>query len=137
MTSINKVILIGHLGRDPEVRHTPNGHAVCNLSLGTSREWKDKSGQKSKETEWHRVTLFDLGAENAGKYLVKGSHLYIEGRLKTRKWTDKEGRDNYATEVVAEEMKFLDSKQEAEALRASQGRAAPAAAAQDEDDCPF
>jgi single-strand DNA-binding protein len=138
MTSINKVILIGRVVRDPEVRYTASGGAICNLSVATTRTWKDKnSGQKVEEPEWHKVTLFESAAESAGKYLVKGSRIYIEGRLKTRKWTDKEGRDNYVTEIVCDgSPQFLDSKKEAEALRASQGRAAPAAAAQ-EDDCPF
>jgi single-strand DNA-binding protein len=108
MASINKVILIGNLGRDPEVRYTPNGNAVCNISLATTRNWKDKtSGDKVEETEWHRVVFYDRLAEIAGEYLKKGKSVYIEGRLKTRKWTDKDGVDKYTTEVIAQEMTML------------------------------
>ena len=112
MASINKVILIGNLGRDPEVRYTPNGSAVCNITIATSRSWKDKtSGDKVEDTEWHRVVFFDRLAEIAGEYLKKGRSVYVEGRLKTRKWQDKEGKDNYTTEVVAEEMKMLGGRE--------------------------
>ncbi len=108
MASINKVILIGNLGRDPEVRYTPNGNAVCNISVATTRNWKDKSsGDKVEETEWHRVVFYDRLAEIAGEYLKKGRPVYVEGRLKTRKWTDKEGKDNYTTEVIADIMQLL------------------------------
>lgn len=108
MASINKVILIGNLGRDPEVRYTPNGNAVCNISVATTRNWKDKSsGDKVEETEWHRVVFYDRLAEIAGEYLKKGRPVYVEGRLKTRKWTDKEGKDNYTTEVIADNMQLL------------------------------
>ena len=112
MASINKVILIGNLGRDPEVRYTPSGSAVCNLSLATTRNWKDKnSGDKVEETEWHRVVFYDRLAEIAGEYLKKGKSVYIEGRLKTRKWTDKEGVDKYTTEIIAQEMTMLGSRE--------------------------
>ena len=112
MASINKVMLIGNLGRDPEMRYLPSGSAVCNVSVATSRNWKDKtSGDKVEETEWHRVVFFDRLAEIAGEYLKKGSPVYVEGRLKTRKWTDKEGKDNYTTEIVAEEMKMLGGRE--------------------------
>lgn len=108
MASINKVIIIGNLGRDPEVRFMPNGTAVCNLAVATTRSWKDKqSGDKMEETEWHRVSLFDRLAEIAGEYLKKGSPVYIEGRLKTRKWQDKDGKDNYTTEIMAESLQLL------------------------------
>lgn len=108
MASINKVILIGNLGRDPEVRYTPNGNAVCNISLATTRNWKDKtSGDKVEETEWHRVVFYDRLAEIAGEYLKKGRSVYVEGRLKTRKWQDKEGKDTYTTEVIADNMQLL------------------------------
>jgi single-strand DNA-binding protein len=108
MASINKVILIGNLGRDPEVRYTPNGNAVCNISLATTRNWKDKtSGDKVEETEWHRVVFYDRLAEIAGEYLKKGRSCYVEGRLKTRKWQDKEGKDTYTTEVIADNMQLL------------------------------
>jgi len=108
MASINKVLIIGNLGKDPEVRYTPNGTAVANVTIATSRNWKDKtSGDKVEETEWHRVVFYDRLAEIAGEYLKKGKPVYIEGRLKTRKWQDKEGRDNYTTEIVAENMQML------------------------------
>ena len=108
MASINKVILIGNLGRDPEVRYTPSGAAVCNVSVATTRNWKDKSsGDKVEETEWHRVVFYDRLAEIAGEYLKKGRAVYVEGRLKTRKWQDKDGKDNYTTEVIADQMQLL------------------------------
>ncbi len=112
MASINKVILIGNLGRDPEVRYTPNGNAVCNVTIATSRNWKDKtSGDKVEETEWHRVVFYDRLAEIAGEYLKKGRSVYVEGRLKTRKWQDKEGKDNYTTEVIADNMQMLGGRE--------------------------
>lgn len=115
MASINKVILIGNLGRDPEVRYTSSGTAVCNLSIATTRSWKDKqSGEKQEETEWHRIVLYDRLAEIAGEYLQKGRSAYIEGRLKTRKWQDKDGRDTYTTEIVGESLQLLGGKEEAE-----------------------
>jgi single-strand DNA-binding protein len=108
MASINKVILIGNLGRDPEVRYTPNGAAICNVTIATSRNWKDKnSGEKMEETEWHRVVFFDRLAEIAGEYLKKGRPVYVEGRLKTRKWTDKDGVEKYTTEIMADNMQLL------------------------------
>jgi len=108
MASVNKVILIGNLGRDPEVRYTPNGAAVCNVSVATTRNWKDKSsGDKVEETEWHRVVFYDRLAEIAGEYLKKGRPVYVEGRLKTRKWQDKDGKETYTTEIVAEQMQLL------------------------------
>jgi single-strand DNA-binding protein len=112
MASINKVILIGNLGRDPEVRYTPNGSAICNISVATTRNWKDKtSGDKVEETEWHRVVFYDRLAEIAGEYLKKGRPVYVEGRLKTRKWQDKEGKDVYTTEVIATEMQLLGGRE--------------------------
>lgn len=108
MASLNKVQIIGNLGRDPEVRYTPNGAAICNVTIATSRQWKDKnSGDRVEETEWHRVVFYDRLAEIAGEYLKKGRSVYVEGRLKTRKWQDKEGKDNYTTEIVAQEMQML------------------------------
>lgn len=109
---INKVILIGNLGRDPEVRYTPNGLAVANLALATSESWKDKqSGEQVERTEWHRIVMYQRLAEIAGEYLRKGSKIYIEGRLQTRKWQDKNtGQDRYSTEIIANEMQMLDSK---------------------------
>ncbi len=112
MASINKVILIGNLGRDPEVRYTPSGAAVCNVTVATSRNWKDKtSGEKVEETEWHRVVFYDRLAEIAGEYLKKGRSVYVEGRLKTRKWTDKDGVEKYTTEVVADNMQMLGTRE--------------------------
>jgi single-strand DNA-binding protein len=108
MASVNKVILLGNLGKDPEVRYTPNGNAVCNLRLATTRNWKDKAtGDKVEETEWHSVVLYDRQAEIAGEYLRKGRPVYIEGRLKTRKWQDKDGNDRYTTEIVCDSMQLL------------------------------
>lgn len=112
MASINKVILIGNLGRDPEVRYTPSGAAICNVSIATTRNWKDKnSGEKVEETEWHRVVFYDRLAEIAGEYLKKGRPLYVEGRLKTRKWTDKDGAEKYTTEIIAEQMQLLGGRE--------------------------
>jgi single-strand DNA-binding protein len=112
MASVNKVIIIGNLGRDPEVRYTPSGSAVCNVSLATTRNWKNRdSGDKVEETEWHRVVFYDRLAEIAGEYLKKGRPVYVEGRLKTRKWQDKEGRDTYTTEIVAEQMQLLGGRE--------------------------
>ena len=111
MASVNKVILVGNLGRDPEVRYMPDGNALCNLNLATTYAWKDKaSGDKKEETEWHRVTLRNRLAEVAGEYLKKGSPVYIEGRLRTRKWTDKENIERYTTEIVADSMQLLGSR---------------------------
>ncbi len=112
MASVNKVIIIGNLGRDPEVRYTPNGSAVCNVSVATTRTWKNKeSGDKNEETEWHRVVFYDRLAEIAGEYLKKGRSVYVEGRLKTRKWQDKDGVEKFTTEVIAEEMKMLGGRE--------------------------
>ncbi|HJW11653.1 MAG TPA: single-stranded DNA-binding protein [Albitalea sp.] len=112
MASVNKVILIGNLGRDPEVRYTPNGNAVCNVSVATTRQWKNKdSGDRQEETEWHRVVFYDRLAEIAGEYLKKGRPVYVEGRLKTRKWQDKDGVEKYTTEIIAAEMQLLGSRE--------------------------
>ena len=107
MASVNKVILIGNLGRDPEVRYMPEGGAVTNISIATTDTWKDKSGEKQERTEWHRVAFFGRLAEIAGEYLKKGSQVYVEGALRTRKWQDKEGQERYTTEIVASEMRML------------------------------
>ncbi len=112
MASVNKVIIVGNLGRDPEVRYTPNGSAVCNVSVATTRSWKNKeSGDKSEETEWHRVVFYDKLAEIAGEYLKKGRSVYVEGRLKTRKWQDKDGVEKYTTEIIATDMQMLGSRE--------------------------
>lgn len=111
--TINKVILIGNLGQDPEVRYTPNGLAVANLGIATTESWKDKqSGELQERTEWHRIVLYGRTAEIAGEYLRKGSKVYVEGRLQTRKWQDKTtGQDRYTTEVVADSLQMLDRKE--------------------------
>ncbi len=124
MASINKVILIGNLGKDPEVRYTPNGAAICNIGIATTRSWKDKtSGEKVEETEWHRVVFYDRLAEIAGEYLKKGRPVYVEGRLKTRKWQDKEGVEKYTTEIVADNMQLLGGR-DGEGSGGGGGRAA-------------
>jgi single-strand DNA-binding protein len=108
MASVNKVILVGNLGRDPETRYTESGAAITNVSIATSSKWKDKAtGEAREETEWHRVAFFGRLAEIAGEYLTKGSSCYVEGRLRTRKWTDKDGVEKYTTEIVADSMQML------------------------------
>jgi single-strand DNA-binding protein len=108
---VNKVILIGNLGRDPEVRYMPNGGAVANVAIATSESWKDReTGESQERTEWHRVVFFRRLAEIVGEYLKKGSKVYVEGRLRTRKWQDNQGQDRYTTEIVADEMQMLDSR---------------------------
>ena len=112
MASVNKVILIGNLGRDPETRYTADGAAITNISLATTRRYKDSSGQQQEETEWHRVAFFGRLAEIAGEYLRKGRPVYVEGRIRTRKYQDKEtGQDRYSTEIVAESMQMLGSRE--------------------------
>ena len=110
MASVNKVILVGNLGKDPESRFLPDGGAVCNFSVATTDKWKDKGGEQQERTEWHRVSTFSKLAEICGEYLKKGSQVYIEGRLQTRKWQDKEGNDKYTTEIVADRMQMLGSR---------------------------
>ena len=111
MASVNKVILIGNLGRDPETRYTTGGDAIANLNIATTEQWKDKSGEKQEKTEWHRVVLFGRQAEIAGEYLKKGRSVYIEGRLQTRKYTDKDGVEKYSTEIVGDRMQLLGSRE--------------------------
>jgi single-strand DNA-binding protein len=111
MASVNKVILVGNLGRDPETRYMPDGGAITNISVATTSTWKDKSGEKQEATEWHRVAFFGKLAEIAGEYLKKGSQVYVEGKLKTRKWQDKDGVDKYTTEVIADAMQMLGGRQ--------------------------
>ena len=148
--SLNKAILIGNLGRDPEVRHMPNGEAVCNFSIATSETWNDRqTGQRQERTEWHNITLYRRLAEVAGQYLKKGSQVYIEGRIQSRKYTDKNGVERTAYEIIGNEMKMLgggnDSGQQAQAAQAETPtpprRQAPAAPAQPvddiDDDIPF
>ena len=156
MASVNKVIIVGNLGRDPETRYLPSGEAVTNISVATTDTWKDKaSGEKKEATEWHRISFFGRLAEIAGEYLKKGSQVYVEGQLRTRKYQDKEtGKDRYSTEIRADVMQMLGSRAGAggprdesrgEAAPKSEGAAKPAAAAKKpagkfddmEDDIPF
>jgi single-strand DNA-binding protein len=113
MASLNKVTLIGRLGKDPETKYLPNGEAVCNFTLATSETWNNKNGERQEKTEWHQITLFRKVAEVAGKYLKKGSQVYIEGKIQTRKWQDKEGNDRWTTEIVGNQMQMLGSKGDA------------------------
>lgn len=109
--SVNKVILIGRLGQDPDVRYMPNGQAVANVTIATSETWKDKNtGEQQEQTEWHRVVFFRRLAEVVGEYLKKGSRIYVEGRLQTRKWQDNQGQERYTTEIIANEMQMLDTR---------------------------
>ena len=134
MASVNKVIVLGNLGRDPELRYTPSGAAVCNVSIATTRNWKSKdSGERQEETEWHRVVFYDRLAEIAGEYLKKGRPVYVEGRLKTRKWQDKDGKDNYTTEVIAEQMQLLGGRDEAGGGGGGGGGGSGYSRGQDED----
>ncbi len=110
MSSVNKVILVGNLGRDPETRYMPNGDAITNISIATTSTWKNKAGEKQEATEWHRIAFFGKLAEIAGEYLRKGSQVYIEGKLRTRKWQDKDGLDKYTTEIIADAMQMLGTK---------------------------
>jgi single-strand DNA-binding protein len=154
---INKAIIVGHLGKDPEVRYTANGGAVANVTIATTEQWRDKqSGEQQEKTEWHRVVFFGRLGEIAGEYLKKGSQVYVEGRLQTRKWQDNNGQDRYTTEIVANEMQMLGSRpggassnagggyskpdtQQQPAMAAAGGGSAPVAAADDgfDDDIPF
>ena len=112
MASVNKVILVGNLGRDPETRYAPSGSAICNITMATTRQWKDKaSGERREETDWHRVVFFNRLAEIAGEYLKKGRSVYVEGRLQTRKWQDKDGKDQWTTEVIADQMQMLGGRE--------------------------
>jgi single-strand DNA-binding protein len=130
MASVNKVIVVGNLGRDPETRYMPDGAAITNASIATSYNWTDKaSGEKKEETEWHRVVFRGRLAEIAGEYLKKGSQVYVEGRLRTRKWQDKEGQDRYTTEIVADSMQMLGSRAGSGEPRAERGEPSSAAKA--------
>jgi len=111
MSGVNKAIVLGRLGNDPDVRMMPNGNSVANLSVATSEKYKDKSGQQVENTEWHRVIFFGKLAEIAGQYLTKGSMIYVEGKIQTKKWQDQSGNDRYTTEIIGREMQMLDSKQ--------------------------
>ena len=129
MASVNKVILVGNLGKDPEVRYSPEGAAVCTVSIATTSSWKDKrTGERKEETEWSRVVFYNRLAEIVGEYLRKGRPIYVEGRLKTRKWQNKEGVDQYTTEIVADQMQMLGSRDD--------GSSAPAERQQYEQKAP-
>ena len=120
---INKVILVGHLGQDPEVKYMPSGGAVANVSIATSDQWKDKqTGEMKDRTEWHRVVFFNRLAEVVGEYLCKGSQVYVEGKLQTRKWQDQNGQDRYTTEIVANEMQMLGGRGDAASVGGNAGR---------------
>ena len=139
---LNKVHLIGRLGRDPETRYLPNGDAVCNFSLATDESWKDKNGQKQEHTEWHAITLYRRLAEIAGQYLKKGSLIYLEGKIQSRKYTDKQGAERTAYEIVCSEMKMLGGNEKQPAPPANQEPPAPPAArnaapAADDSEIPF
>ena len=124
MASVNKAILVGHLGKDPETRYAPSGDAICNITLATSEAWRDKAtGEKREATEWHKVAFFGKLAEIAGQYLRKGSQVYIEGSIRTRKWQDKDGQDRYTTEIRADEMKMLGSRQDGDGGQSQQSGA--------------
>ena len=111
MASVNKAIIVGNLGKDPEVRYTASGEAMCNITVATSENWKDKAtGEKKELTEWHRISFFGKLAAICGQYLKKGSQVYVEGSIRTRKWTDKDGQERYTTEIRGDEMKMLGSK---------------------------
>ena len=121
MASVNKAILVGHLGKDPETRYAPSGDAICNITLATSEAWRDKAtGEKREATEWHKVAFFGKLAEIAGQYLRKGSQVYIEGSIRTRKWQDKDGQDRYTTEIRADEMKMLGARQDGDGGQSQQ-----------------
>jgi len=111
MASVNKVVLVGNLGRDPETRYTTGGDAVTNIRLATTDVWKDKNGEKQERTEWHNIVFYGRQAEIAGEYLKKGRQIYVEGRLQTRKWQDKEGQDRYTTEIIADRMQMLGTRE--------------------------
>lgn len=132
MASVNKVILIGNLGQDPLLRYMQSGDAIANLNIATTDTWKDKGGEKQEKTEWHRVMIFGKLAEIAGEYLKKGAQVYIEGRLQTRKWTDKSNIERYTTEIVAEKMQMLGGKPKAETTNGS-----ASAGGQQQQDNPF
>ena len=117
---VNKAIIVGRLGQDPEVRYMPNGNAVANFTIATSEQWKDQQGQKQEKTEWHRITIYGKLAEIAGKYLHKGSNVYLEGRLQTREWTDQQQVKRYTTEIIANEMQMLDGAPQQQGQQQSQ-----------------
>lgn len=143
MAGVNKAIILGRVGKDPELRYTPTGDAVCSTSIATSEQWKDKTtGEKQERTEWHNVVLFRKIAEIFGAYVRKGDQIYIEGKLQTKKWQDKNGQDRYTTQIVANEIKLLGSKQhgidqESQQSDAGNGNQAASGTSLEDDDIPF
>lgn len=139
MASVNKAIILGHLGQDPETRYLPSGDAVTNISVATSEKWKGKDGSQQEHTEWHRVSFFGKTAEIAGEYLKKGSPVYIEGRIRTRKWQDKDGQDKYSTEIVGDRLQLLGGKAQASGETPEQKPARKQSGGFDQmaDDIPF
>ena len=144
MASVNKVILIGNLGSDPEVKYTPSGTAVANFNIATNESWTSKDGKKEERTEWHKIVVWSKLAELCGEYLAKGRPVYVEGRLQTREWNDKEGNKRYTTEIVAQTIQFLGgpndrpARQSSAAASSGGGRSSePAEAIEVEDDIPF
>jgi len=148
MSGVNKVILLGRLGRDVELRYMTNGDAVANASLATSENWKDKSGEKQERVEWHNLVFYRRLAEIAGEYLKKGSEIYVEGKIQTRKWQDKEGRDRYTTEIIVNELQMLGSKSQGSGQGSPESQSRPVPESQPapatsgnfdnfEDDIPF
>jgi len=141
MAGINKVILIGRLGRDPEVRYTPDGTAVANFSIATSEEWKDReTGEKKERTEWHRIVAWRKLGEICGEYLSKGRQVYVEGRLQTREWEDQDGKKRWTTEIVARDMQMLGPKEQTGSFSEGYGSAGPGPSVNEsptEDDIPF
>lgn len=139
--SVNKAILIGRCGKDPETRYMTNGDAVTNVSIATSEAWKDKSGEKQEKTEWHNLTFYKRLAEVVGEYVKKGSEIYVEGKIQTRKWQDKEGKDRYTTEIICHEMKMLGGKRESTDEAKPEKQAAQPSSKQNfdnfDDDLPF
>ena len=119
---VNKAVILGNVGDDPSIRYMPNGKAVANFTVATSESWKDQQGQKQERTEWHRCTAYDKLAEIIGEYVKKGSKLYLEGKLQTRKWQDQQGQDRYTTEIIVSEMQMLDGKPQQGGQQAPQGQ---------------
>jgi single-strand DNA-binding protein len=140
MASINKALLIGNLGQDPELKYMPTGDAVCNFTIATTESWKDRDGNQKERTEWHRIVAYRRLAEICGEYLKKGKLVYIEGKIQTRSWEDKDGVKKYVTEIVADQMKMLGRRDEASSESFSppqKSEPAPPASSNDEDDLPF
>lgn len=117
MASVNKAIILGNLGRDPELRHTQSGKAVCQLNVATTEKWTDQAGERQEKTEWHRIAVWGRQAENCSQYLAKGRSVYVEGRIETRKWQDKDGNDRYSTEIVADRVQFIGGRDSAGGAR--------------------